>query len=84
MSRRPFPSTAIPRHGSLIQHATTPDRGNPSRRWRGNEEPAIDDLLADPILHLLIGRDGLTLADVQATVDAARRHLRGRRVRMAA
>jgi hypothetical protein len=45
--------------------------------WRSGE-PALADLMADPIVHLLMARDGLTAADVwpllaQAGRDLARR-----------
>ncbi len=36
-----------------------------------NEEPSLDDLLADPIVHQLMGSDGLQAADVRRALFAA-------------
>lgn len=43
-----------------------------------NVEPSVEELLADPIAHLLMARDGLQTADVLAVVDQARIKLRQR------
>ena len=45
-------------------------------------EPEISELLADPIVHLVMRRDGLTEKDVRAAVHVARGYL-GNRVRRA-
>lgn len=34
-------------------------------------EPSLTELYEDPVLHLLLKRDGLRLADVKAAVEAA-------------
>lgn len=34
-------------------------------------EPSLTDLYEDPVLHLLLARDGLRLADVMAVVEDA-------------
>ena len=39
-------------------------------------EPKLNDLLADPIVHLVMRRDGLTPEDVWAAVHFARERLR--------
>jgi len=44
-----------------------------------NVEPSVEELLADPIAHLLMARDGLQTADVLAVVDQARKTLHQRR-----
>lgn len=42
-------------------------------------EPAVEELLSDPIFEFLMRRDGLTRADVWRAVERARRKLaRGR------
>lgn len=41
-----------------------------------NREPPLDELLNDPIVRLLMARDGLSAQDVDAYVDIARRRLR--------
>ena len=38
-------------------------------------EPRLSELLSDPILHLVLRRDRLTLADVHAAVGTARARL---------
>ena len=35
---------------------------------KGGIEPKLSELLADPVLHSLLDRDGLTLDDVRACV----------------
>jgi hypothetical protein len=40
-----------------------------------NEEPTLDELLSDNVLHLLLTCDGLTVEDVRALVDAVRQEL---------
>jgi hypothetical protein len=40
---------------------------------RGNEEPALDELLDDPVMRIMLARDGLTAEDVRALVAALRR-----------
>ena len=39
-------------------------------------EPALDELLSDPIVDCLLRRDGLTRHDVWRAVEAARDNLR--------
>ena len=44
-----------------------------NRRWNeGGVEPALDDLIADPIADLLRVRDGISEEDVRAVIHAAR------------
>jgi hypothetical protein len=38
-------------------------------------EPSIDEILADPIIHLVLRRDGLTAGAVKACLDQERRRL---------
>ena len=41
-----------------------------------HEEPSLDDMLADPIVHLLMGSDGVQAADVRrALISAMQRRL---------
>jgi len=56
-------------------------RPNPAPRcteWNRNiaGEPRLQELLADPCLHLLLRRDGLTLDDVRQVIATAQQHLR--------
>jgi len=52
-------------------------RGNRRPPWweRGGQEPALAELLADPIMTLVLNRDGLTRQDVIDAVRLARRNL---------
>lgn len=40
------------------------------------DEPSLDDMFADPIFHLLLRRDRLTVPDVKGVIARARRRLR--------
>ena len=43
-----------------------------NRAWlEAGTEPALAELYADPVLHLLLRRDGISLADVQRAVACA-------------
>lgn len=48
------------------------------RLFCGNIEPTIDELLSDPIAHLLRSRDGIAVDDVLAAVERAKTALRRR------
>ncbi|OAN51329.1 hypothetical protein A6A04_16260 [Paramagnetospirillum marisnigri] len=43
---------------------------------RAGDEPALADLLADPILHALMRRDRLTEGDLRTAIERARAALR--------
>ena len=43
-----------------------------------NKDPTLEELLGDPIMHLLLARNGLTAEDMRALVDAVRQKLRAR------
>ena len=42
---------------------------------RGWKEPKLDDLMADPILDVLLDRDGVTRDDLHQVVERARENL---------
>jgi hypothetical protein len=44
-------------------------------------EPRVEDLMNDPIVHLILRRDRITLADTWAAVTDARQRLHRRRAR---
>jgi len=44
-------------------------------------EPEIDEVLSDPIVHLVMRRDRIGMAEVRAAVDGARRRLKARALR---
>jgi len=46
--------------------------------YHANREPPLSDVLNDPIVHLILARDRLALADVQVFLEEARRCLRDR------
>ena len=41
--------------------------------FKADGEPPLSELLADPILHLLMAGDGISLADLQRLIEATRR-----------
>jgi hypothetical protein len=50
-----------------------------SRTWsEAGEEPTLAEMLADPIVHLVMARDHLTRADVERAVSFGQRLLRNR------
>jgi hypothetical protein len=42
--------------------------------FKADGEPRLSELLADPILHLLMARDGISLAELQRLIESTRRH----------
>jgi hypothetical protein len=42
--------------------------------FKADGEPPLSELLADPILHLLMARDGISLAELQHLIESTRRH----------
>ena len=51
----------------------------PSRRLaRAGDEPALSDLLADPVLHTLMRCDRLSHGDLKAAIERGRAALRRR------
>jgi hypothetical protein len=42
----------------------------------GNAEPDLEEVLDDPIVHMLLARDGVSRGDIRELVAEARRHLR--------
>lgn len=51
----------------------------PSDRWtEAGIEPRLSDVLADPLVHQVMRRDGLERADLEAAVALGRRMLRRR------
>ena len=41
--------------------------------YSDNAEPAVEELLTDPIAQLLMSRDGLEMEDVRAHIEDARK-----------
>lgn len=49
-----------------------------ARDWLGSgTEPALEEVLADPLVHLVMRRDGVTPAQLGAVIAAARARLGG-------
>ena len=48
---------------------------SPERWSRADEEPDILSMMADPIMHLLLQRDGLSVAEVLSIVADVRRRI---------
>jgi hypothetical protein len=54
-------------------------RASDGDRWTGaGAEPALEELLADPVLHLVMRRDGVSPAELRAVIAAARARRRAR------
>jgi hypothetical protein len=51
-----------------------------AQAWRAGEEPALRELLADPLLHLVMRRDRVSFAELHAVIADARAKLEGTRV----
>ena len=47
---------------------------------RPRREPRLDDVLADPVVRLVMARDGVTLDDMRDVVSSARARLLSRRM----
>jgi hypothetical protein len=43
------------------------------------QEPSLAEMLADPLVHLVMRRDGVSRAELEAAIAAARRHDRNAR-----
>jgi hypothetical protein len=43
--------------------------------YRDNYEPRLDDILEDPIVHLVLARDKLCIHEVRAEMHAARKRI---------
>ncbi len=49
----------------------------PLRSWRhAGDEPALHEVLADPLVHLVMRRDGITAGELQSAIEGARASLR--------
>ena len=46
--------------------------------WNAGQEPKLADLLADPVVHLIMGRDRLVRSDVEAAIARGQSALRRR------
>jgi hypothetical protein len=56
-----------------------------NRLWRkAGEEPDLAEVLADPLVHLVMRRDGVSLAQLQSVIARARVALRAGPCRCAA
>jgi hypothetical protein len=56
-----------------------------NRLWRkAGEEPDLAEVLADPLVHLVMRRDGISLAQLQSVIARARAALRAGLCRCAA
>ena len=42
--------------------------------FKPDGEPPLSELLADPILHLLMERDGISLSELERVIESARRN----------
>ena len=50
-----------------------------TRAWsEGGVEPALSEVLADPVVHLVMRRDGVSACELRRVIAAARGKLRSR------
>ena len=57
-----------------LQHS---NRSDVAAAWReAGHEPGLGEVLADPLVHLVMRRDGVTLPELEGVVAAARARLR--------
>lgn len=55
-----------------------PQARHPGRRWsRAGQEPALSEVLADPLVHLVMRRDGVSRAELDEVIARAQAKLRG-------
>jgi hypothetical protein len=60
-------------------HARAEKLGRRREPWReAGDEPGLGDVLADPLIHLVMKRDGLLRADLEAAIALGRSLLRRR------
>lgn len=74
----PAPVLRRPRLPAFLRPVPRPPRRAAEPFGRAGEEPGLEDLLSDPLVHLVLARDGLTVAGVRAEMTAARHRLRNR------
>lgn len=48
------------------------------KRWSENGEPRLDEVMADPLVHLVMAGDGVGLAELRAVITQAQHRLRSR------
>ncbi len=50
----------------------------PREAWlEAGQEPSLAEILADPLVHLVMRRDGVSRAELEAVIAAAQGHWRG-------
>jgi hypothetical protein len=49
-----------------------------ARSWCAGEEPALAEVMADPIVHLVMARDKLSWDDMERAIARGQRQLRSR------
>lgn len=64
-----------PRLPSFLRPVPRPPRHTAEAYGTAGREPLLADLLADPLVHLVLARDGLTVEDVSRQMHEARRKL---------
>lgn len=60
---------------AILRPVPKPPRRMAEAYGAGGSEPALEDLLGDPLVLLVLARDGLTVAEVRDQMHAARRRL---------
>lgn len=69
------------RHRTFLVPGPRPvSRTSAADRFKGNDEPSLLELLADPIFERLLKSDGLTNRQVESVVRTVQDNLAGRRI----
>ncbi|SOD89301.1 hypothetical protein [Caenispirillum bisanense] len=63
---------------AFLRPVPPPPRRSGQPYGTAGTEPALEELLADPLVHLVLARDGLTVETVRREMLAARRRLLAR------
>jgi len=69
---------AVSRKASLLSYSAVPASKQDGWHRRVHGEPSLTEVLADPIVHLVMGRDGVAPEELTALIERARCGLRRR------
>jgi hypothetical protein len=71
-------STPLPAEIRVVRRLGMPGGGRASRAVSyivGNAEPSLEEVMADPIVHRLMARDGVALDSLNSLIDEIRGRL---------
>jgi hypothetical protein len=68
-------SSVEARHSLPQSRAMATRTSSRTRRQPADTEPSLSELIADPVLHAMMARDGIGCADLVGAIDVARARL---------